>query len=85
MRGKNVADITLLKTLTKRKWGPKRDRVVRFLVRDDEAFEQISPIVGDCEWVNTFPYLVDLYAEAKAIRDANAAAAAFDGVMNGRL
>jgi hypothetical protein len=85
VKGKNISDITLLKTLTKRKWGPKRDRVIQFLVRDDEAFEQISPLVGDAEWVNTFSYLVELHAQAAAVRAANAARNAIDEVINAQL
>ncbi len=83
MKSKNVPDLVLLKTLTKRKWGPKRDRVVRFLVRDDDAFEQISPLVRDAEWIGTFSYLVVLYDEASAIRAANAAARAVEEMLNG--
>lgn len=70
MKDGYVADITLIKSLTVCR---RRKCVVQFLVRDHAAFDQLSKITTDSDWVNTFPYLVALHSEAAAILAAKAA------------
>ncbi len=77
----NVSNSRLLKSLLNGLWkksGP--ESVVRFLARDKEAFAQTEKII---ERVGAYyPGLWQLHAQARAIRDANAAAAAIDAILD---
>lgn len=78
MKGSSVADITLIKSVLVCR---RRERVVKFLVRDAAAFSQLSKIAIDGDWVNTYPHLVAMHSEASAILAAKAAMDAVNSVL----
>lgn len=78
---KTTPEIQLLKSLCKGHWGPRNGGVTHFLARDDLGYALLEKLIADGQWVETLPFLLQLHAESKAMRDAKSASQAIDEML----